>query len=659
MAECPFQRQMGLAIKDLDDNTPLLLSAAARWYLDVRNITLNDKLTGLAPQFLGPISEDAYAAAVRVFIARIGAAAVRDDLILGRIYAAVQEELRLSESLGIYYSPIEVVDVILNQTLAPCMEKPAGDAAKRRPGRPAGGATIIDPSCGGGAFLLGAFDRLFQYHADRRAMPAFKIAAHILENQVFGMDIDPGGAAVTRLTLAARALERGAPEVPEIRVACVDALSDPHPAGWPAAYDAVVGNPPYIEGRNLTAAAMAEFKDRFQTARGKCNTFSMFVERGVQLLRRGGKLGFILPAPFLRNERYWALREMIFQNKVDRLVGVERTPFAGPVVESAMLFLTRWDGAPENHQTHYGVVATCAQMNTAVLHKVHQTVLSARPGSRINLAADPLELRLASRIHERGGPLECIAEVRDGISTGFAPFPKILLGWREGHEFVDGRGMRFPFSPVVHRPVIDGGEFTELGPVRWEGRYVRYEKDLEHTPPPPAPRPFNCQLREFAVFDRAEKIISRQTADRIICTVDRQRFFTRNSAHNTAFKPECEHEYSLSALALLLSSDLVNFVYAMDSQEVGRVFPQVHIADLRRLPIVGGLLVREGALDTFARKIIGLRADSKASQREEALLWRTADEIIRMAYGLGKEDYAPVRLFGEKMRTAAPQKKAA
>ena len=111
-------------------------------------------------------------------------------------------------------------------------------------------------------------------------------------------------------------------------------------------FDAVIGNPPYVRIQILksTTPEQVDFLRRFyQTARrGNYDVYVVFVERSLSLLKRSGRLGFILPNKFMSAEYGAGLREILASNRcVDEIVnfGAEQV-FSGATTYTAILLLS-------------------------------------------------------------------------------------------------------------------------------------------------------------------------------------------------------------------------------------------------------------------------------------------------------------------------------
>jgi hypothetical protein len=146
---------------------------------------------------------------------------------------------------------------------------------------------------------------------------------------LFGIDCDPVAVADARRYVAARLLGETtsarrttqlAAKLTNIIVA--DALLDPLPPLWPREFDAVVGNPPYVNIRRLAhdPQTVARYRQRFRCARHGFDLYVLFIERALELLRPGGRCGLIVPNKLATLEYAAACREMLVeQSRVELL----------------------------------------------------------------------------------------------------------------------------------------------------------------------------------------------------------------------------------------------------------------------------------------------------------------------------------------------------
>ncbi len=84
-------------------------------------------------------------------------------------------------------------------------------------------------------------------------------------------------------------------------------------------FDAVIGNPPYIRIQALKEWAPTEvefYKAKYVSAgKGNYDIYVVFVEKGLGLLNKNGRLGFILPSKFFTTDYGEGLRQLITQRK--------------------------------------------------------------------------------------------------------------------------------------------------------------------------------------------------------------------------------------------------------------------------------------------------------------------------------------------------------
>lgn len=480
-----------------------------------------------------------------------------------------------------------------------------------------GARRVVDPACGAGVFLLEAFRRAFARRFELGAPPE-EAAESALVHELAGVDVDETALAVAEFSLRMLAFQMGglARNV-HVDLRHADALNPI--ADLDGQCDCVVGNPPYVEGRGLSDAQLRALRERFAVAgTGKINLFAVFIERALGLLREGGVMALVVPSTFTRNARYKALRELLLKHTIEAIEPLDTNLFSGRVVETCVLRVRKTPPRAGSMVETQGGATPQAGLS-------HGTVLRF-----CNNLPEKLQRRID--MMERHGVKLCeFFETRDGISTGFQPFPKQLLGTSNGVAFISQEGVERPFDAAVHKKIIDGSEFNAFTLVQWAGRYIDYNKQHEHFPPHPG-RHFNCQLRDPELYDRAEKLLTRQTAKGLIATVDRQRYFVRNSVHVTFYKPGLPFEISLDALCACFNTKLYSDYFVAVTGEGGDVFPQVHIADLRNLPILPGLLKTGGELDTLGAALLDMHSQSIAPSNDIRMLLAEVQSVLEAAF---------------------------
>lgn len=253
----------------------------------------------------------------------------RDTRFLGDLYQDLSEHAK--KTYALLQTPDFIEEFILERTLDPAIESVG--LAK---------VSLIDPTCGSGHLLLGAFERLWQRWTDAEpAMPADQRAAKALD-AVWGVDINPFAAAIARFRLLVAAMRRaGQRRLADVKgypihVAVGDSLlwgaSSQSFEGMEGAgggdhqflyatedadalrdtfrrrYAAVVGNPPYIVPKDK--AANAAYRERYGSCSGKFSLGVPFTELFFDLAEtanpatgsRAGYIGLITANSFMKRE---------------------------------------------------------------------------------------------------------------------------------------------------------------------------------------------------------------------------------------------------------------------------------------------------------------------------------------------------------------------
>ena len=340
--------------------------------------------------------------------------------------AKVEEKPEVRKAGGVYYTPTYIVDYIVKNTV--------GKLCERKTPKQISSLCILDPACGSGSFLLGAYQYLLDYHLDwylthhskkgnvaQGFSPAPKEMyrgrggqwyltiqekKRILLNNIYGVDIDTQAVEVTKLSLLLKVMEgenqdtlerqmrlfkeRALPDLGS-NIKCgnsligldfyqgkqMDLLDSEetyriNPFDWEkeflevmkdGGFDVVIGNPPYIRIQTMKEWAPSEveiYKKHYASAsKGNYDIYVVFVERGLSLLNKSGRLGFILPHKFFNAQYGQPLRGLLSKGKhlADVVHFGDKQVFAGPTNYTFLLFLDK-TGIKKCHFIKVGDLAT-------------------------------------------------------------------------------------------------------------------------------------------------------------------------------------------------------------------------------------------------------------------------------------------------------------
>jgi len=292
------------------------------------------------------------------------------ERFLGRVVRTTDKQVKIEDKPevrkagGVYYTPQYIVDYIVKNTLGKLLAecKTPAEAAKLK---------ILDPACGSGSFLLGAYSALIEWYKDyyaragkeKRDRASFyidengeirltaKLKREILRNNLFGVDIDPQAVEVTVFSLSLKALEdlrEG--ELTEERTLFhqtvlpdlsanikngnsligsdyfsgqmfpdMEEMKQVRPFDWEkefpeimgdGGFDAVIGNPPYVR-MELFKEIKDYLRSNYVAHDERTDLYVYFIERSVRLLSKRGLYGVIVANRWIRSKYGERLRKYL------------------------------------------------------------------------------------------------------------------------------------------------------------------------------------------------------------------------------------------------------------------------------------------------------------------------------------------------------------
>jgi len=179
---------------------------------------------------------------------------------------------------GVWFTPLELAVPTARRTLLPLLSKNASQPLH-----------ICDPAVGGGSFLLAA-STVLQESGQRQA-------------SFHGIDLDEQATDLAKSALLARGES-------QVSIHVGDGLTDLEPDS----FDCILGNPPWEtmqDGENAKSRVAALRPHFHHQGKGKLYTYRLFIERAVQLLKPGGRLGLVVPASLWFDRDAGPLRQML------------------------------------------------------------------------------------------------------------------------------------------------------------------------------------------------------------------------------------------------------------------------------------------------------------------------------------------------------------
>ncbi len=605
----------------------------------------------------------------------------------------VEEKPEVRKAGGVYYTPAYIVDYIVENTV--------GDLLRGKSPKEAEKLRILDPACGSGSFLTGAYQYLLDWHLKvysaepRRYRNVIRAVRgryvlttvekrRILENSIYGVDLDQNAVEVSKLSLLLKMLENedgsdatglqtvmfsaGERILPDLsgnikwgnsligsdfysgeQLTLFDdeALLKVKPFDWEGAegfgeimaaggFDAVIGNPPYVFTRNqgIDKYQKAYFYDRFHHQSAQLNTFGLFVERSYQILANGGLLGYIIPNNWLTIDSFSQLRDFILSNTGNVYIyNILDKVFGDANVDSAIV------GFRKSESTTLTIGEIKDQ---SIVTEVEVAPSEINPPSfiiQIALLKDVEGKRLIDKVNAISEPLQNSAKV----STGLKVYQRgkgdpAQTNQEKAERIFHARKM----IDATYGKYLDGVDVQRFN-LDWSGQYLSYGKWI-------------AEMRKSVPYD-GERILVRQIPSKLPYTVNA--VFTKEAYYNDINSMVIFNPISVSLKYVLgvINSRLISYWFVKTYDKLQRkIFPQFKVKELKQFPIrtidfdnPGDLAMHDEMIklvdEILSRHKQLPRLTGEGRRITEALI-RTVDEkidaLIYRLYGLSNDEIAIV-----------------
>jgi type I restriction-modification system DNA methylase subunit len=353
------------------------------------------------------------------------------------------------------------------------------------------GIKVLDPACGSGAFLVQVFDFLLAENQRVDAILGGSLLStddyvrEILKNNIYGVDLNEESVEITKLSLWLKTAQKGKKLTAlDGNIRCGNSLvSDksysPHAFDWRTefpevltngGFDVVIGNPPYVRSRVNVLDDLKEYiQSNFENLFEKPNLYLLFMEQALRLVKKDGKLGFVVPNSWLGMQSAEKTRRMLLkQTTLETFINLQGESFEGVNVETVVFVLKKAFPPPGNLVLHQTIKRPSIEVMD--YQSVPQDRWSETDNAIFDLKSSALEFELMDRLGASEFHLSDFYDARVGLQAyerGKGKPPQSAADVRE-HIY----DYRYQFDDSTYR-YLEGRDVFRYG-ISWSGRWLRY-----------------------------------------------------------------------------------------------------------------------------------------------------------------------------------------
>jgi len=450
--------------------------------------------------------------------------------------------------------------------------------------------TICDPACGSGAFLNQALDYLITEHryVDELqaklfgdAMVLSDVENSILENNLFGVDINEESVEIAKLSLWLRTAQpnRKLNDLSN-NIKCGNSLiDDVEVAGDKAfnwqqefpqifekgGFDIVIGNPPYKAGRhwNDKNLKLHEYlTNHYNVAEYQLDLYILFFERAIKLLAKDSIMSFITPNTWLTNLSSKKLRIYLMKSiNIDQIIDCSNiNVFKDAVVETAIFCFRK--GLTFEKESIISELNVNNEINN--IHSINQSIWNDSKSSIININLKKEDLSIKKKIKSNTTLLLELATIKFGVKIYEIGKGTPAQTKEDTKNKIYESNLKIDNS---YRKLLEGKDINRYN-IFWNEKWLKYGSNLA------APR-------DAKLFINERILVRRIMGNRIIGSyIDNDMITNALLQIIKPNKPE-----STKFLLAIINSTLMAYFFRKSSGRDDQVFPEIKIHELRNLPI--------------------------------------------------------------------------
>ena len=352
--------------------------------------------------------------------------------------------------------------------------------------------------------------------------------------------------------------------------------------------------------------------NKYNTARYKIDTYHLFVERAVKLLRPGGLLGFITPNTFLKNIHAEPLRRLLLDDtRLREIMLFNYNVFSQASVDTCV-FITSRDAAKGKSRLH--VYKVDKPFEPSSIGLVEQASFAKNERADFLLDQSAEDKQLLKKIKAQSNPLSNTCSAYFGIQA-----------W-DRKKHVSDRQLSKDYKPVV-----DGADIEPFA-LRSQALFVLFNTT-------------GVKSGGNAAIHEQDRICIRQVGHYPIATIIPGGLYSMNSLYNVYLKtPEANDLYFVLGV---INSDLNRYVWAKVHSDQKKTFPKIKKDALLSIPLRVAKTDKDKELvarvSSLTKSLVAFKNEqfarygglkSKAAEDKAAHLEQRINEAVFALYGL-------------------------
>lgn len=381
-------------------------------------------------------------------------------------------------------------------------------------------------------------------------------------------------------------------------------------------FDVIIGNPPYVDIKELNINDVKYYFKNYKTASNRINLYSIFIERTLSILNNNSNLSFIIPNSLLMNSSYLELRKLL-EDEIELIIKLPDNVFEEAIVET-IIFLAKKNSSNEKCDLIvFGNKEKVISIDENRKKSINKTSWKSFEELKFNIFIDEKISNLLLKINNDKETLKELADFTLGITPydKYTGHSKELIVNREFHSKTK--------LSEEYKPLIKGENINPYIVSENINEYLKYGKWLGAS-----------REERFFVEPRVivRQIISGNPGKIYAGYTDKSLYFTQ-IGFSVIAKNNLENKFILC----LLNSSLINFYHKYMFLDIEKdLFQKILIENCKKLPIPKISKESQQPFISKVNEIITLK--SEEPQADTNMLEQEINAMIYELYDLTEEE---------------------